>query len=102
MTFTKPFSEIDESYIEVDATVDGVETQVVDTSASTIEIVHQAQSSDLEQDYLLHGVEVTVLFPCLDEELAVGLCVARALESMRIAGISASVLVVGLGSTDPP
>jgi hypothetical protein len=46
------------------------------------------------------GVEVTVVFPCLNEEKAVGQCVRESLEVLREAGLNGSVLVVDNGSTD--
>jgi glycosyltransferase involved in cell wall biosynthesis len=73
---------------------------------SSIEIEAQTENffpeqEDIpEQEHLLHGVGVTVVFPCLNEELAVGLCVRTALETMSIAGLNGSVLVVDNGSTD--
>jgi glycosyltransferase involved in cell wall biosynthesis len=44
--------------------------------------------------------EVTVVLPCLNEEEAIGMCIADALESMRSAGIDGEVLVVDNGSVD--
>ncbi len=46
------------------------------------------------------GIEVTVVFPCLNEHEAVGLCVTQALEAMGSAGIAGEVVVVDNGSTD--
>src|SRR5690242_6868774 len=43
---------------------------------------------------------VTVLFPCLNEEAAIGACVDRAKEALRTAGIEGEVLVVDNASTD--
>jgi hypothetical protein len=53
-----------------------------------------------DQDHLLHGVSVTVVFPCLNEEQAVGICTRSALETMQRAGLDGSVIVVDNGSTD--
>ncbi len=64
------------------------------------EIQPRVEDSSLGEEHLLHGAEVTVVFPCLNEELAVGLCVTRALEAMHKAGLNGSVLVVDNGSTD--
>lgn len=55
---------------------------------------------EFSPDHILHGVSVTVVFPCLNEELAVGGCVTSALAAMREAGIDGSVIVVDNGSTD--
>ncbi len=43
---------------------------------------------------------VTVLFPCLNEERAIGECVDRARDALAKAGIPGEVLVVDNGSTD--
>ncbi len=48
----------------------------------------------------LLGADVTLVMPCLNEELAVGACVKRAICVMREAGLDGSVLVVDNGSTD--
>jgi hypothetical protein len=55
---------------------------------------------DFEDENSLRGVAVTVVFPCLNEEMAVGECVTEALHVMRLAGLNGSVLVVDNGSTD--
>jgi len=60
----------------------------------------QAEISSPEQADSLRGAEVTVVLPCLNEELAVGSCVTRAIAIMRLAGLNGSVLVVDNGSTD--
>ncbi len=90
MTFTKPATELDtvtESFL---------------TDAESEKFFSDAQPEEfcLEPSHLLHGVSVTVVFPCLNEELAVGQCVEKALETMRAAGIDGSVVVVDNGSTD--
>jgi hypothetical protein len=64
------------------------------------EIEPRTEDFNLGEEHLLHGTEVTVVFPCLNEELAVGLCVERALGAMSAAGLNGSVLVVDNGSTD--
>jgi glycosyltransferase involved in cell wall biosynthesis len=46
------------------------------------------------------GLEVTVVFPCLNERDAVGLCVKEALTAMRDGEIPGEVVVVDNGSTD--
>jgi hypothetical protein len=96
VTFTKPESELetlDEAYF-----------------SQRVPLLHEVPSSsqietfsvdlDSEEQNPYDGVGVTVVFPCLNEELAVGSCVASALEAMRAAGINGSVLVVDNGSTD--
>ena len=64
------------------------------------EIEPRTEDFNLGEEHLLHGAHVTVVFPCLNEELAVGLCVERALGAMNAAGLNGSVLVVDNGSTD--
>ena len=46
------------------------------------------------------AVELTVLMPCLDEARTVAICVRKALEVCRTAGIEAEVLVADNGSQD--
>jgi hypothetical protein len=48
----------------------------------------------------LHGVDVTLVLPCLNEELAIAQCVQHAREVMELAGLAGTVLVVDNGSTD--
>jgi len=60
----------------------------------------QEEIHSREPENLLLGAEVTVVLPCLNEELAVGSCVARAIAVMRLAGLNGSVLVVDNGSND--
>lgn len=64
--------------------------------------IYEVESNDLslDQGHILHGATVTVVFPCLNEEQAVGICTETALETMRRAGIIGSVIVVDNGSTD--
>jgi hypothetical protein len=57
--------------------------------SSDVEV--QSESFYLEQEHLFQGVEVTVVFPWLCEELVVGLCVEEALEAMRFTGLDGSV-----------
>jgi hypothetical protein len=64
------------------------------------EFDNQTVTEKFADDHLLHGATVTVVFPCLNEELAVGACVSTALEVMRAAGVDGSVIVVDNGSTD--
>jgi len=93
MTFTKPRSEIEEPFIDYKEPLCDVEEDSSESDA-------QSENICLDEEKLLRGVGVTVVFPCLNEELAVGLCVERALETMRSAGLNGSVLVVDNGSTD--
>lgn len=46
------------------------------------------------------GPEVTVLFPCFNEEAAIGGCVEQSIQVMQEAGINGEVLVVDNASTD--
>jgi hypothetical protein len=48
----------------------------------------------------LSRVEVTVLLPCLNEAETVGVCVEKALGSLRELGVDGEVLVADNGSTD--
>jgi glycosyltransferase involved in cell wall biosynthesis len=45
-------------------------------------------------------LELSVVMPCLNEELTVGVCVEKALRTMQQWGIQGEVLVVDNGSTD--
>ncbi len=45
-------------------------------------------------------IELTVLMPCLDEAKTVGLCVRKAADVCRAAGIAAEILVADNGSRD--
>lgn len=45
-------------------------------------------------------LELSVVMPCLNEERTVGVCVEKAIRTMRELGISGEVLVVDNGSTD--
>jgi hypothetical protein len=44
--------------------------------------------------------QVTLVLPCLNEELAVGTCVRRALQTFRASGLDGRVIVVDNGSSD--
>lgn len=46
------------------------------------------------------GVEVSVVMPCLNEERAVGVCVAAAQQALRQARVRGEVVVADNGSTD--
>jgi len=95
MTFTKPSSEFETLnetfYVERPRVLSRVRSREF---ATPVVPLHR------EDKDLLHGAGVTVVFPCLNEEFAVGLCVERALETMRAAGIDGTVIVVDNGSTD--
>ena len=45
-------------------------------------------------------IELSVVMPCLNEARTVGICVAKAVRTMRELGITGEVLVVDNGSTD--
>jgi len=45
-------------------------------------------------------LELSVVMPCLNEEVTVGTCVAKAVRTMRTLGIRGEVVVVDNGSTD--
>ena len=45
-------------------------------------------------------LELSVVMPCLNEELTVGICVEKAVRTMQRLGITGEVLVVDNGSTD--
>lgn len=45
-------------------------------------------------------IELTILLPCLNEADTVGICVSKAIESLKRLGIAGEVLVVDNGSTD--
>ena len=45
-------------------------------------------------------VELTVLMPCLNEAETLAVCIAKAREGIRRAGVSGEVLIADNGSTD--
>jgi hypothetical protein len=100
MTFTKPLSEIEESLRDYEEPFSDTEATVVYVVEDSTDEADPSQDNYSDEENLLRGVGVTVVFPCLNEELAVGLCVERALQTMRLAGLNGSVLVVDNGSTD--
>ncbi len=67
---------------------------------SVAEFLPRVENVELQSGNALQGARVTVVFPCLNEELAGGQCVTESLEVMRRAGIDGSVLVIDNGSTD--
>ncbi len=46
------------------------------------------------------GVDVSVVIPCLNEANSVGICVSKAMEAFRAAGLRGEVVVADNGSTD--
>src|SRR5260370_42486278 len=46
------------------------------------------------------GVDVSVVIPCLNEENSVGICVSKAMDAFRLAGLRGEVVVADNGSTD--
>ena len=68
MTFTKPSSKIETQSESFCLEQERKPSSKIET---------QSESVYLEQEHLFHGVGVTVVFPCLNEELAVGLCVEK-------------------------
>jgi len=97
MTFTRTATDIETQFDALDPVPD--ESLHVAASPAAVETPATEICYSNDQ-HLFHGATVTVVFPCLNEELAVGLCVERALEVMRSAGLDGSVLVVDNGSTD--
>jgi glycosyltransferase involved in cell wall biosynthesis len=47
-----------------------------------------------------HGVEVSVVMPCLNEHETVGICVQKALRALAGSGLTGEVIVADNGSTD--
>src|SRR6202040_339634 len=46
------------------------------------------------------GVDVSVVIPCLNEANSIGICVSKAMEAFRSAGLRGEVVVADNGSTD--
>jgi hypothetical protein len=97
MTFTRPLTDIEPQFDGLHPKRDEL---IHEATYSEVVETPPAQICYANDQHLFHGATVTVVFPCLNEELAVGLCVERALEIMRSAGLDGSVLVVDNGSTD--
>jgi hypothetical protein len=97
MTFTRPATDIETQFDALYPVPDELLHVAANPAAVETPVAEIYYAND---QHLLHGATVTVVFPCLDEELAVGLCVERALEIMRGAGLDGSALVVDNGSTD--
>src|SRR5262245_11139182 len=68
------------------------ETSGVETSQVVVERI----SGELAASSL----ELSVVMPCLNEERTVGVCVGKAVSTMRSLGIAGEVVVVDNGSTD--
>jgi cellulose synthase/poly-beta-1,6-N-acetylglucosamine synthase-like glycosyltransferase len=47
-----------------------------------------------------NGIEVSVVIPCLNEANSIGICVTKAIEAFRAAGLRGEVIVADNGSTD--
>ena len=97
MTFTRPLNDVEPQFDGLHPKRDEL---LHEAAYSEVVETPPAQICYANDQHLFHGATVTVVFPCLNEELAVGLCVERALEIMRGAGLDGSVLVVDNGSTD--
>jgi glycosyltransferase involved in cell wall biosynthesis len=57
-------------------------------------------SADYVGSRFMDELELSVVMPCLNEELTVGVCVEKAVRTMRQLGIAGEVVVVDNGSTD--
>ena len=65
---------------------------------------HDISAADfLEQDgpaTVAQPVELSIVMPCLNEQETVGVCVRKAIATLRDAGIAGEVIVADNGSTD--
>src|SRR5467141_3976710 len=59
-----------------------------------------SESSQSERRGMLHGVEVSVVIPCLNEANSLAYCVDKTIKAFREAGLSGEVVVADNGSTD--
>jgi glycosyltransferase involved in cell wall biosynthesis len=82
-------------------------TQIGELSgASVVSSVRENYGSEileLDSDALAPNsapVELSIVMPCLNERQTVGVCVRKAMASMRAAGICGEVIVADNGSTD--
>src|SRR6476619_3998562 len=57
-------------------------------------------ASDQEFGGQKTAFELSIVIPCLNESDTIGVCVQKAIESTRKAGIHAEILVADNGSTD--
>src|SRR5208282_1146329 len=53
-----------------------------------------------EVEHMAEPVEVSVVIPCLNEANSIGVCVEKAREALRSAGLRGEVVVADNGSTD--
>src|SRR6266404_5656953 len=59
-----------------------------------------SESPQSERRDMSHGVEVSVVIPCLNEANSLGYCVDKAMKAFREAGLNGEVVVADNGSTD--
>ncbi len=59
-----------------------------------------SESPQSERRDMSHGVEVSVVIPCLNEANSLAYCVDKAMKAFREAGLSGEVVVADNGSTD--
>src|SRR5260370_9140409 len=59
-----------------------------------------SESSQSERRDMSHGVEVSVVIPCLNEANSLAYCVDKAMKAFREAGLSGEVIVADNGSAD--
>jgi len=59
-----------------------------------------SESPQSERRDVSHGVEVSVVIPCLNEANSLAYCVDKAMRAFREAGLSGEVVVADNGSTD--
>jgi glycosyltransferase involved in cell wall biosynthesis len=69
-----------------------VSTAPLSSSAVNMDALSAAPTDD--------GLELSVVMPCLNEALTVGICVGKAVATMQRLGIRGEVVVVDNGSTD--
>src|SRR5437879_13357092 len=59
-----------------------------------------SESPQFERGDMSHGVEVSVVIPCLNEANSLAYCVDKAMKAFKAAGLSGEVVVADNGSTD--
>jgi len=64
------------------------------------EQVLTSESPQSERRDMSHGIEVSVVIPCLNEANSLAYCVDKAMKAFREAGLSGEVVVADNGSTD--
>lgn len=62
--------------------------------------ITQEMAGILEATPTAHALEVSVVLPCLNERETVAICVAKALATLKAAGLKGEVIVADNGSTD--